>query len=89
MSTNEEILQKLNDIQKAVTLGVKEVFTIDEAAMYTGLAKSYLYKLTCTKQIPYYKNGKVYFRKKELDAWMTCNRVATDMEIEDLANSKN
>jgi prophage regulatory protein len=87
MSTNEEILRKLNDIQRAVQLSVKEILTIDEAAISLGLAKSYIYKLTCLKQIPYYKNGrKVYFRKSELEDWMTCTRIATNQELMQEAN---
>ena len=42
---------------------VKSVLTIDEAAEYMGLKKSYLYKLTSERRIPHFKpNGKkIYF----------------------------
>ena len=34
-----------------------EFITLAEAANFLGFKKSYLYKLTSTKQIPFYKNG--------------------------------
>ena len=35
----------------------KELITLEEAARFLGFKKSYLYKLTSTKQIPFYKYG--------------------------------
>ena len=62
----------------------KEVLTSDEAASYLGVSKSCLYKWTMSRQIPHYKpNGKMcYFNRKEVEAWMQSNRVATDAELE-------
>lgn len=65
----------------------KEVLTLEEAAQYMGLKKSYLYKLTMHREIPHYKpNGKMcYFKLAELVAWLTDNRVATAAELDDAA----
>lgn len=68
----------------------KPVLTFSEAAEYTGLSKSYLYKLTSLRKVPHYKSqgGKLtYFDKKELEDWMLSNRVATITEIEKTATS--
>jgi len=56
-------------------------------AAYTGLSKSYLYKLTSTGGIPCYKpQGKhIYFSKQEIDKWLLKNRKATIEEIENQA----
>lgn len=35
----------------------QELVSLDEAARFLGFKKSYLYKLTSTKQIPHYKCG--------------------------------
>jgi excisionase family DNA binding protein len=85
-------LQKINERLaniEAMLLSSKTVFTFDEAATYTGLSKSYLYKLTATGGIPCYKpNGKVlYFNKAELDNWMMQNRKATSEELSIKANT--
>ena len=57
----------------------KEVLTSDEAAQYTGISKSYLYKLTMLQKIPHYKPmGKMcYFNRLELEAWLQSNKVET------------
>jgi excisionase family DNA binding protein len=75
------ILQKLDEIQ-AQLLGNKKVLNADEAAAYTGLAKSYLYKLTAKNMIPFSKpSGKlIFFSTEDLDNWMLSNRTSGYME---------
>lgn len=76
--------EKINQILVYSLLAAKNVLTLDDVALLTGLSKSHLYKLTCTKQIPYYRpNGKqIYFDRAEVEEWMKQNRVATQREIE-------
>lgn len=78
---------KINQILVYSLLAAKNVLTLDDAALLTGLSKSHLYRLTCTHQIPYYKpSGKqIYFDRGELEAWMKQNRVATVKEVEQQA----
>ena len=81
------ILQELSQIKAYSLLGAKSVLCLDEVALLTGLSKSHIYKLTCTKQIPYYKpNGKyMYFDKAEIESWMRRGRIATQQEAEQQA----
>lgn len=67
----------------------KRILTLDEVSSYTGMSKSYLYKLTATQKIPHYKPiGKlIYFEKDELDAWLLQNRVSTSNELESKAQA--
>ena len=53
----------------------KEVLTLDEACQYTGISRSYMYKLTSLEKIPHSKpNGKmIYFDRKKLDSWLLRN----------------
>lgn len=77
--------KKILFLKKMILAALKPVLTMDEATIFTGLSKSYLYKLTCRKRIPYYKNKGmkgIYFKREELEAWMTQERVATQEEIE-------
>ena len=48
-----------------------ETLTIEEAAAFLGLKKSYLYKLTCARQIPHFKYGGrlVLFDRAALETW--------------------
>ena len=70
--------QRLNRIEQLLA-GQKNVLTFDEACTYTGISRTYMYKLTCGSRIPHYKpNGKlVYFNRKELCEWAMRNQVQT------------
>lgn len=80
-------MTKLEAIERNSLLAAKNVLTIDDAAVLTGLSKSHLYKLTCSRQIPFYRpNGKlVYFDRQELEGWLKQNRVTTTAEAEQAA----
>lgn len=79
---------RFDRLEAAALLGAKEVLDISEAAMLTGYKLKGLYTLTHEKRIPHYKkNGKLYFKKSELEAWMTENKVLTDAEIQSKAST--
>ncbi len=61
----------------------KEILNTDEVVELTGMAKSYLYKLTSTRQIPHYKpNWKLlYYNKSDVLNYLTRNRVKSNDEI--------
>lgn len=82
-----DLKKHLEAIERYTLLAAKKVLTLEDVALYTGLSKSYLYKLTCYNQIPHYKpNGRVlYFDKKEIEDWMKQNRVTTMQEAEPAA----
>jgi excisionase family DNA binding protein len=60
----------------------QKAFSVNEAAVFTGLSKNYLYKLVHQKKIPYYKplGGRVFFKQDELEAFIFRNRQAADYE---------
>lgn len=83
MGTVEQRLSTVEQAVKMAGLTSKEVLTFDEAAQFTGLSKSYLYKLTSAQKVPHYKPaGKMcYFNRAELQTWLMQNRVATKDEV--------
>jgi excisionase family DNA binding protein len=86
MENLKSIDDRLRNIE-TLLLSQKTVLNFDEVAAYTGLSKSYLYKLTCSGGIPCYKpQGKhIYFNKLEIDQWLQQNRKATNIELENEA----
>ena len=69
-------------------MAAKDALTMDDAAAYTGLSKSYLYRLVCEKKIQYYKStgGKQnYFKKSELCDGVLKHRVSTTEEAQESA----
>ncbi|MDL2304403.1 helix-turn-helix domain-containing protein [Bacteroides sp. OttesenSCG-928-D19] len=84
----EKILEKLERIEALTILAAKNVLNIDDVVILTGLSKSWLYKATCTHQIPHYKPAKqIYFDRKEVEEWMKQNRIATTQELEEVATN--
>ena len=82
------ILEKLSNIENLLKAQDGRPLTLEEAADYLGLSKSYLYKLTSAHKIPHYKpQGKrLYFSKCELNTWLLRNPVKTEAKIEQQAD---
>ncbi|MBU1097321.1 MAG: helix-turn-helix domain-containing protein [Bacteroidetes bacterium] len=86
----DKIIDKLNEIQKQISIKDNKPLTLIEAANYLNISKSTIYKLTHQNKIPFYKpNGKkIYFSQSELDKWIFKNRVSTSNELEWKAKSR-
>ena len=82
--TNNELLTRLDSIERLLQAQTRQPLTFGEAVLYLHISKSYLYKLTSTGEIAHFKpNGKlIYFLKGELDDWITRNRVSSQSELE-------
>ena len=63
----------------------KNILTVDEVINYTGFSQKQIYKLTSTRAIPHYKPSgrKLFFKKDEIDEWISRGRVDT---LNDLNN---
>ena len=77
------ILERLDRIERLLFTN-KEVLTFEEACEYTGISRSYLYKLTASNNIPHSKpNGKmIFFEKKKLNEWLLQNSIKSNDDIE-------
>ncbi len=88
MSENQSVEQRLDTIERLLR-GQKPVLTFEEGCEFTGLSKSYMYKLTHRNKIPYFKpHGKnIYFSREELEKWLLKNPVKTAEAIEQEATN--
>jgi len=84
----ENLTTQLKRIEEILTFQNAEPINFVEACKHLSISKSYLYKLTCKNQIPYYKpNGKkIYFEKAELNKWLLKNRIKPDSELKQMAS---
>ncbi len=66
-----------------------ETLTLAEAAAFLGFKKSYLYRLTSTRQIPFIKYGGriVLFERKALEAWKSERMQAVPTQAETMAKA--
>ena len=92
LSTDEKVEQlqkRVTDLENVLNVA-KDVMNLEEAALFTGMSKSSLYKLTHRQVIPHYKpNGKlIYFEKTELLNWMRQNRISSSTEIGEKAEQQ-
>ena len=81
-----QLKHRVDNLENVLRNG-KDVLTLEEASLYTGISRSTLYKLTRAHEIPDYKpHGKlILFERKELIAWVRANRIAAKDENEDEA----
>lgn len=88
MENLKSIDERLKNIETLLQ-SQKTVLNFDEVAAYTGLSKSYLYKLTSSGGIPCYKpQGKhIFFNKKEIDHWLMQNKKTTNKKLENQAST--
>jgi excisionase family DNA binding protein len=77
-----EIKEQLSRIELGL-ISQKNVLTFDEVAQFTGLSKSFLYKLTSSGRIPHYKprSKVIYFERIQIEAWLLQNPIKTVDEI--------
>lgn len=78
------IFERLDRLERLLTAN-KEVLTFEETCDYTGISRSYLYKLTASGNIPHSKpNGKmIFFEKRKLNDWLLQNGRKSHPEITD------
>lgn len=80
-------LKKELENVKNLVYAAKEVLNLEEAAIFLGISKSSLYKMTHNQVVPFYKpnNKMVYFEKSELLKWLRQNPVASQTQISEEA----
>ena len=80
-----QLKHRVENLENVLRNG-KDVLTLEEASLYTGISRSTLYKLTSAHESPYYKpHGKlILFERKELLAWVRANRIPAKDESEDI-----
>ena len=93
---NETLLLKVESFEHRIEVlentlsAAKEVLTLEEAALFMGISKSSLYKMTHLHELPFFRpNGKlIYFEKAELLKWMRQNRNMSEAETKEAAAQK-
>lgn len=59
------------------------VIDVEDVAVILKISPDRVRHMTNARILPHYKgeNGKLYFKKSEIEDWQTKNRIATDSEI--------
>jgi len=80
-------LDRIEALLAEIKGGASKPYDFQDAAAYLGASKSHLYQLTSKGLIAHYKPAgkKIYFEKRDLDAYLLRNRRAAAAEIETVA----
>lgn len=71
------LLEERPTVEEPDTPG-RRLLTVEEAAVYIGVAKQSIYHMTSSRSIPHVKIGKrVMFDPDDLDRWIAKRRVRT------------
>ena len=90
ISEQENVVELLRDI-KGLLSHTKKVMNVDDLAIYTGLSKSKIYKLTQLKLIPTGRNPNIrqkFFDKEIIDAWLMGEPNLSDEYLEQQFNKQ-
>lgn len=82
---NDDIKAQLDRIERMTLLSAKTILTVEDVSALIGLSKERIYTLCSERKIPHYKQGKLYFKRSEVEGWLTAHRVPTNAEIESKA----
>lgn len=75
----KQLSEKLDKLERITLVAAKSILTIDDVAMLTGYSVKHIYRLTSGREIPHFKRGgKLYFKKSEVEAWLTERPVLTN-----------
>lgn len=68
----------------------KEILSFNEALELMDVSKSFLYKMTSECKINFFKpnNGKIYFRRSDLEEWMMQNEQKSLPSLVEMSNQK-
>ena len=85
-----DVRDRLERIETLTRISAKNVLDIDEAVLLTGYSRSYLYRLTSLRLIPHYKRDrKLFFKKAELEKWLTGSPITTTQELVNKHNNNH
>jgi excisionase family DNA binding protein len=79
----ETLLDILKESKESFSGAASNILDVKEAAAYVKLKVTTLYEKTSAKVIPHFKKGnKIYFRRDELENWLTEGKVKTADDLQ-------
>lgn len=83
------VLNKLESLERG-NIAQKNVFTLDDFCAYTGYSKSWAYKLTSGRKLPYFQpEGKaIFFKREDVEAFLLRNPIRSRKQLESLTSKK-
>jgi len=84
----KESLREILAEMKPAAQAAAEILDVKQAAEYLRLKVTTLYEKTSRKLIPHFKKGnKLYFKRAELQQWVSAGKVKSEEEMQSEAAS--
>ena len=84
-----EIEERLERIEKLLTINGKEALTAAEVALLLNVTEGRIRCLASKRELPFYKSGgRTYFSRTEIEKWMLKDRIPTKEEIMSQASTR-
>ena len=66
-----------------------DMLSVAQASEYSGFSKSFIYKITSSNEVPFYKpNGKtIFFKRSDIDEFLCRKKVLSNHELRMDANN--
>ena len=80
-----ELKAQLDRIERMLMASQKNMLSVNDVAILTGMSKASIYGLCNKRKIPFYKQGKTFFDRAEIENWLRQNRIPTKAEVESKA----
>lgn len=80
--TLKDIIQHMDFLRHNIYVS-KEFYSLDEAAEYLCVSKSYMYRMSCNNEIDLYKpKGRlIYIKRDDLNKWIERNKIESTDKI--------
>ena len=93
-----QILTALNDLHQLYQSNLNvshsnkkdDMLSVAQASEYSGFSKSFIYKMTSSNTVVFYKpNGKtIFFRRSDLDDFLTRKKILSTDQIKEQAHQQ-
>jgi excisionase family DNA binding protein len=92
--SNHSIQSSIESIEahiKFQSINSKEFLTLAEAAIFLGVSRSFLYKLTSGNKITFYRPTLkiIYFNKQELTDWVFQQKIEASQDTQQIVSRLN
>ena len=77
-----QLLQAIQDLTEQIRLADKDALSLTEISKWMGKTPNRIRQMVREGSIPHYKQGNLlYFSKREVEAWLLKDKVATREEL--------
>lgn len=80
---SDNLIDALDNLRWAIIATHKNVWSVAELALVLGISDARVREMAKKHSIPFYKqNGRMYFRRIDVESWQTQVRQAADYEMQ-------